>query len=80
MGGIDGLVLAAGICENSVAMRARICERANWLGIRLDETANQTGGPRLSTVDSPVSAWVVPTNEERIIAEHTLAVWRRQQR
>jgi len=79
MGGIDGLVLTAGICENSAEMRARVCERANWLGIRLDETANQAGGPCLSTADSPVSAWVIPTNEERIIAEHTFAVWHRQQ-
>ena len=79
MGGIDGLVLTAGICENSVEMRARICERARWLGVRLDEEANRAGGPRLSSADSRVSAWVIPTNEERIIAEHTLAVWRKRQ-
>jgi len=52
---------------------------ASWLGIRLDEEANQSGGPRLSTADSRVSAVVIPTNEERIIAGHTLAVWRKQQ-
>jgi acetate kinase len=78
MGGIDGLVLTAGISENSHEMRARVCARAAWLGVRLDEAANRAGGPRLSAADSPVSAWVIPTNEERIIAEHTLRVWRRQ--
>jgi acetate kinase len=76
MGGIDALVLTAGIGENSAEMRARICERAGWLGVRLDEAANQAGGPRISAAGSKVSAWVVPTNEERIIAEHTLRVWR----
>jgi acetate kinase len=78
MGGIDALVLTAGICENSAPMRARICERARWLGIRMEEAANKAGGPRLLSADSPVSAWVITTNEERIIAGHTLAVWRKQ--
>jgi acetate kinase len=76
MGGIDALVLTAGISENSPEMRARICARAAWLGLRLDEAANRAGGPRISTPDSRVSAWVIPTDEERMIAEHTLAVWR----
>jgi acetate kinase len=79
MGGIDALVLTAGISENSAEMRARICERAAWMGIRFDEDANQAGGPRLTTADSPVSAWMIPTNEERVIAEHTLAVIRSRQ-
>jgi acetate kinase len=79
MEGIDAVVLTAGISENSPEMRARICARAAWLGLRLDETANRAGGPRLSTPDSRVSAWVIPTDEERMIAEHTLAVWREQQ-
>jgi acetate kinase len=78
MNGIDALVLTAGISENSPEMRARICERAAWLGVRLDEAANRAGGPRISAADSRVSAWVIPTNEERIIAEHTLLVWRGQ--
>jgi acetate kinase len=79
MGGIDALVLTADICENSAQMRERICERARWLGIRMEEAANKAGGPRLLSADSPVSAWVITTNEERIIAGHTLAVWRKQQ-
>jgi acetate kinase len=78
MEGVDALVLTAGISENSPEMRARICARAAWLGLRLDEAANRAGGPRISTLDSPVSAWVIPTDEERMIAEHTLAVWRKQ--
>jgi acetate kinase len=48
--------------------------RAGWLGLRLDEAANRAGGPRISTPDSRVSAWVIPPDEERMIAEHTLAV------
>ncbi len=76
MGGIDALVLTAGISENSPEMRARICARAAWLGLRLDEDANRRGGPRISARGSRVSAWVIPTDEERMIAEHTLAVWR----
>jgi acetate kinase len=78
MGGIDGLVLTAGIGENSPDMRARICARAAWLGVQLDEAANQAGGPRISTKDSRVSAWVIPTDEERMIAEHALDVVRRR--
>ncbi len=74
--GIDAVVLTAGISENSPEMRARICTRAAWLGLRLDDAANRAGGPRISTPDSRVSAWVIPTDEERMIAEHTLTVWR----
>jgi acetate kinase len=69
--GIDALVFTAGIGENSPEIRARVCERASWLGIELDPEANDRGGPRISTEISPVSAWVIPTNEERMIAIHT---------
>lgn len=78
MQGVDAVVLTAGISENSPEMRARICRGAAWLGLRLDEAANLGGGPRISTPDSQVSAWVIPTDEERMIAEHTLKVWREQ--
>jgi len=74
MGGIDGLVFTAGIGENSPDIRARVCARAAWLGVHVDEAANRVGGPRISTPGSRVSAWVIPTDEERMIAEHTLAV------
>lgn len=78
MQGVDAVVLTAGISENSPEMRARICRGAAWLGLRLDEAANLGGGPRISAPDSQVSAWVIPTDEERMIAEHTLKVWREQ--
>jgi acetate kinase len=71
LNGIDALVLTAGIGENSPEMRARVCARAEWLGVRLDDTANRAGGPRISAADSRVSAWVIPTDEELMIAEHT---------
>jgi acetate kinase len=73
LGGLDGVVFTAGIGENSAPIRARIIEACAWLGMRLDEDANRGGGPRLSAVDSTVSAWVVPTNEELMIARHTAA-------
>jgi len=68
----------AGISENSPEIRARICRGAAWLGLRLDEAANRAGSPRISTPDSKVSAWVIPTDEEHMIAEHTLKIWRDQ--
>ena len=73
LGGLDVLVFTAGIGEHAAPVRARVCESAAWLGIRLDAAANLAGGPRISTADSPVSVWVVPTDEELMIARHTLA-------
>ena len=72
LGGIDVLVFTAGIGEHAPPVRARVCESAAWLGIRLDPAANLGGGPRISTGDSPVSVWVIPTNEELMIARHAL--------
>jgi acetate kinase len=72
--GIDGLVFTAGIGENSAAIRERICEASSWLGIELDTAANAQNGPRISTQTSRVSAWVVRTNEELMIARHTGAL------
>jgi acetate kinase len=71
LGGIDGLVFTAGIGENSAEVRRRICEASAWLGIELDAAANGARGPRISTAKSQVSAWVIPTNEELMIARHT---------
>jgi acetate kinase len=71
LGGIDGLVFTAGIGENSGQIRQRICESSAWLGIELDREANRRNGPRISTPASKVSTWVIPTNEELIIAQHT---------
>jgi acetate kinase len=71
LGGIDGLVFTAGIGENSAQIRRRICEASRWLGVELDAEANAGQGPRISTRQSKVSAWVIPTNEELMIARHT---------
>jgi len=71
LGGIDALVFTAGIGENSAEIRARICQASAWLGIELDDDANARKGPRISRAGSRASAWVIPTNEELIIARHT---------
>jgi acetate kinase len=72
--GLDALVFTAGIGEHSALVRERICHDAAWLGVELDERANEAGGPRLSTSGSSVSVWVIPTNEELMIALHTKRV------
>jgi acetate kinase len=69
--GIDALVFTAGIGENSPEIRARICKASAWLGIEIDMEANTHRGPRISKPQSLVSAWVIPTNEELMIARHT---------
>jgi acetate kinase len=71
LGGVDGLVFTAGIGENSPEIRRRICDASSWLGVELDAEANATGGLHISAPQSKVSAWVVPTNEELMIARHT---------
>jgi acetate kinase len=71
LGGVDGLVFTAGIGENSAEVRKRICEASAWLGIELDADANARKGPRISSGKSRVSVWVIPTNEELMIARHT---------
>lgn len=71
LGGLDALVFTGGIGENATAIRERICRGAAWLGVELDEAANARRGPCISRPSSRVKAWVVPTDEERIIALHT---------
>jgi len=71
LGGLDAVVFTGGIGENAAAIRARVCRGAGWLGVALDDAANAAGGPRISTPASAVSAWVVRTDEERMIAAHT---------
>jgi acetate kinase len=76
LGGLDAFVFTAGIGENSAPLRAALCAKLAWLGVKLDERANVSGGPRISTPDSRVSVWVIPTNEELMIAQHTMALVR----
>ena len=71
LGGLDAIVFTAGIGENSAVIRERVCRDAAWLGAQLDAAANSAGGPRISTAGARVSAWVIPTNEELMIARHT---------
>lgn len=73
LGGLDGLVFTAGIGENDVATRAEVIASLAWAGLTLDETANRRGGPRIST-GAGVGAWVIPTNEELVIARQTGSV------
>ena len=74
LGGLDALVFTAGIGENDAATRAEICAMSGWLGIELDQAANRAGGPRISAASARVSAWVVPTDEESMIAAGTRAI------
>ena len=76
LGGLDAFVFTAGIGENSAPVRAALCTKLAWLGVKLDARANASGGPCISTPDSTVSVWVIPTNEELMIAQHTLALIR----
>ncbi len=74
LGGSDAPVFTAGIGENSAPVRAAVCEKLNWLGVSLDEAQNKKNGPRISAAGSRVSVWVIPTNEELMIAQHTQAI------
>jgi acetate kinase len=69
--GIDALVFTGAVSEASAEIRSRVCDASAWLGIEIDEHANEAGAPRISQGDSQVSAWLVPTNEELVVARHT---------
>ena len=71
LGGIDALIFTAGIGEHSPEIRKRVCRDAQWLGVILDEATNTRGGPRISAAGSALSVWVVPTDENLMIARHT---------
>jgi len=71
LGGLDALVFTGGIGENAAPIRERVCRGALWLGLDFDEKANAGGGPRISREGSRVCAWVIPTDEELMIALHT---------
>jgi acetate kinase len=74
LGGVDALVFTAGIGERAVEIRRRICEASAWLGVTLDTKANAAHGPKISISGSVPSIWVIPTNEELMIARHTGAL------
>lgn len=74
LGGLDGLVFSAGIGEHAAAIRAAVCARLAWLGIRFDDAANAAGAALISTPDSQVQVRIIATDEEAMIARHTQAV------
>ena len=76
LGGLDAIVFTAGIGENSRGLRARVCRDAAWLGVELDPAANDAaeGAARISTTSCRTAAWVIPTNEELMIARHARAL------
>ena len=76
MGGLDGFVFTAGIGENAPAIREAVVQRLSWLGLELDTVANTEGGPLISRKGSRVACYVIPTDEELMIARHTLRVLR----
>jgi acetate kinase len=71
LGGLDAIVFTAGIGENAPLIRSRVCRDADWLGVEIDEAANAQGQRRISSGASRVAVWVIPTNEELMIARHT---------
>jgi acetate kinase len=72
LGGLDAIVFTAGIGEYAPPVRERVCRLAAWLGVSLDASANARHGPRINDTQSAVDVWVIPTNEELMIARHTL--------
>ncbi len=72
MEGLDGFVFTAGIGENAPAIRAAVAKRLAWMGLEMDEQANERGGPLIATRQSRIACYVIPTDEELMIAHHTL--------
>jgi acetate kinase len=72
LGGLDAIVFTAGVGENAVLIRERVCRDAAWLGVELDPAANARGGPGITTAQSRVAGWVLRTDEELMIARHTV--------
>ncbi|KAF0814501.1 putative propionate kinase [Andreprevotia sp. IGB-42] len=71
LGGLDAIVFTGGIGEHSAPVREQVCQHARWLGLLIDSAANKSGAPCISRADSTVAAWVIPANEELVIARHT---------
>ena len=74
LGGLDAIVFTAGVGENQPAVRAGICERLGWLGLDLDPVANAANAMLISTAESRTAAFVIPTDEEQVIAEETVSL------
>jgi acetate kinase len=74
LGGLDAFVFTAGIGENDAQLREAVVAKLAWMGASLDRDANERHGPRISSQDSKISVWVIPTNEELMIARHTAAI------
>lgn len=74
LGGVDGIVFTAGIGENSAVIRKRICEGSAWLGFAINDAANEQASERISSDGARATAWVIPTNEELMIARHSLRI------
>jgi acetate kinase len=72
LGGLDALVFTGGIGEYSAEIRAKVCHQAAWLGLELDDLANEAAATHISTLNSKLSAWIVPADENQMIAHHTL--------
>jgi acetate kinase len=72
--GLDALVFTAGVGEHAAPVREQICRQAAWLGVALDAAQNARGGPKISAPSSKVPVWIIPTNEELMIARHTKSV------
>jgi acetate kinase len=70
LGGLDAVVFTGGIGEHAASVRARICDAAAWLGLAIDADANQTDALQINTTNSKVTVWVIPTNEELMLARH----------
>ena len=78
MEGIDAFVFTAGVGENAPDIRNAVAQRLSWLGLKLDSEANAKGAGRISCQGSRVGCYVIPTDEELMIARHTLRVLRTQ--
>lgn len=72
LGGVDALVFSGGVGEHATEIRARVCAALAWLGVQVDTARNSAGGPCISRADSAVSAWVIATHEDEMIAQHVL--------
>ena len=75
LGGIDALIFTGGIGEHSAEIRTKVCHQAAWLGIEVDDSANAATAKRISTPNSKLSVWVLPTDENLMIAHHTLKLF-----